>query len=67
MDPKHFEPGLYPNTVDIDVAMNNLIENVLVYQKHGYSGSHVSVDKITQKLAILLYEDESVLILQSSD
>ena len=32
MEPKHFEPGLYPNTVDIDVAMNNLIENVLVYK-----------------------------------
>ena len=36
-------------------------------QKHEYNGIFVSVDKITQKIAIHLPQDQSVFIIQSAD
>ena len=51
IQPMHVEPGLYPSIVDIVVAMND----------KDY------LDKITQKFAIHLPEDQSVFIIQSAD
>ena len=63
----HVEPGLYPSIVDIVVAMNDKVRKRLGAQKYNYNGIYVSVDKITQKVAIHLLEDQSVFIIQSAD
>ena len=61
------EPGLYPSIVDIVVAMKNKIRERLGSQVFEYSGIYVSVDKITQKVAVHLPESQSVFIIQSAD
>ena len=63
----HIEPGLYPSIVDIVVAMNDKVRKRIGAQKYEYNGIYVSVDKITQKIAIYLTEDQSVFIVQSAD
>ena len=63
----HIEPGLYPNIVDIVVTIYNKIRECLGAQVLDYNGIYVSVDKITQKVAVRLPENQSVLVLQSSD
>ena len=65
--PMNIEPGLYPSIVDIVVAMNNKIRERLGAQVFEYNGIYVSVDKITQKVAVHLPESQSVLIIQSAD
>ena len=61
----HIEPGLYPSIVDIVVAMNEIVQRRIGAQKHEYNGTDGSVDKITQKIAINLPEDQSVFLIQS--
>ena len=63
----HIEPGLYPSVVDIVVAMNNKIRECVGAQTFEYNGIYVSVDKITQKVAVHLPENPSVFIIRSSD
>ena len=53
--------------VDIVVAMNDKVRKRRGAQKYEYNGIYVSVDKITQKVAIHLPEDQSVFIIQSAD
>ena len=65
--PMHMEPGLYPSIVDIVVAMNNKIRERPGAQAFESSGIYVSVDKITQKVAVHLPENQSVFFIQSSD
>ena len=65
--PMNIEPGLYPSIVDIVVAMNNKIRERLGAQVFEYNGIYVSVDKITQKVAVHLPESQSVFIIQSAD
>ena len=48
IQPMHIEPGLYPNIVDIVVAMNDKVRKRIGAQKNEYSGIYVSVAKITQ-------------------
>ena len=67
IQPMHVEPGLYPSIVDIVVAMNDKDRKRIGAQKYEYNGIYVSVDKITQKVAIHLPEDQSVFIIQSAD
>ena len=64
--PMNIEPGLYPSIVDIVVAMNNNIRERLGAQVFDYNGIYVSVDKITQKVAVHLPENQSVFIIQSA-
>ena len=64
--PMYFEPGLYPTIVDIFVAMNNKNRERLGAQAFENIGIYVSVDKITQKVAVHLPENQSVFINQSS-
>ena len=52
IQPMHVEPGLYPSIVDIVVAMNDKAQKRICAQKYEYNGIYVSVDKITQKVAI---------------
>ena len=47
------ELGLYPNIVDIVVAMNDKVRKCLGEQKYEYNGIYVSVDKVTQKLPFI--------------
>ena len=47
----HIEPGLYPTTVDIVVAMNDSVRKPIGAQKYEYIEIYVSVD--TQKTAII--------------
>ena len=63
----HIESGLYPSIVDIVVAMNNKIREFLAAQAFEYNGTYVSVDKKTQKVAVLLPQNQSVFFIQSSD
>ena len=63
----HIEPGLYPSIVDIVVAMNDKVRKRIGAQKYEHNGINVSVDKITQKIAIHLPEDQSVFIIQCAD
>ena len=63
----HTEPGLYSNIVDIVVAMNNKIQERLGAQALEYNGFYVSVDEITQNVAVHLPENQSVFIVQGSD
>ena len=65
--PMHFEPRLYPSIVDIVVAMNNKNPERLGAQAFENNGFYVSVDKITQKVAVHLPENQSVFIIESSD
>ena len=65
--PMNIEPGLYPSIVDIVVAMNNKIREHLGAQVFEYNGIYVSVDKITQKVAVHLPESQSVFLIQSAD
>ena len=65
--PMIIDPGLYPSIVDIVVAMNNKIAERLGAQAFEYNGIYVSVDKITQKIAVQLPENQSAFIIQSSD
>ena len=58
----NIEPGLYPSIVDIIVSMNNKIQERLGAQLFEYNGIYVSVDKITQKYAVHLPENQSVFI-----
>ena len=58
---------MYPSIVDIVVAMNDKNRKRIGTQKYEYNGIYVSVDKIIQKVAILLPEDQSVFIIQSAD
>ena len=67
IQPMHIEPGLYPSIVDIVVAMNDKVRKRIGAQKYEYNGIYVSVDKITQKIAIHLPEDQLVFIIQSAD
>ena len=67
IQPMHVEPGLYPSIVDVVVAMNDKVRKRIGAQKYEYNGIYVSVDKITQKVAIHLPEDQSVFIIQSAD
>ena len=59
--PMNIEPGLYPSIVDILVAMNNKIRERLGAQAFECNGLYVSFDKITQKVAVPLPENQSVL------
>ena len=61
------EPGLYPSIVDIVVAMNLKFRECLGAQVFEYNGIYVSVDKITQKVAVHLPESQPVFINQSAD
>ena len=63
----HIEPGLYQTIVDIVVANNNKIRECLGAQVFEYSAIFVSVDKITQKIAVQLPKNQSVFIIQSSE
>ena len=65
--PMNIEPRLYPSIVDIVLAMNNKIRERLGIQVFEYNGIYVSVDKITQKVAVHLPESQSVFIIQSAD
>ena len=65
--PMNIEPGLYPKIVDIVVARNNKIRERLGAQVFKYNGIYVSVDKIKQKVAVHLPENQSVFIIQSAD
>ena len=67
IQPRHYEPESYPSTFDIVVAMYDKVRKRIGAQKHEYNGIFVSVDKITQKIAIHLPEDQSVFIIQSAD
>ena len=67
IQPMHIEPGLYPSIVDIVVALNDKVRKRIGAQKYESNGVYVSVDKITQKVAIHLPEDQSVFIIQSAD
>ena len=63
--PMYVELGLYPSIVDIVVAMNNKIRERLSAHAFEYNGTYVSVDKITQKVAVHLPENQSVFVIQS--
>ena len=65
--PMNIEPGLYPSIVEILEAMNNKTRERLGAQVFEYNGILVSVDKITQKVAVHLPESQSVFIIQSAD
>ena len=67
IQPMLIEPGLYPSIVDIVVAMNDKVRKRIGAQNYEYNGIYVSIDKITQKIAIHLPEDQSVFIIQSAD
>ena len=56
----HIEPGLYPSFVNIVVAMNNKVRERLGAQAFEYNGICVLVDKVTQKVAVHLPENQSV-------
>ena len=65
--PMNIEKGLYPSFADIVVAMNNKIRERLGAQAFEYNGIYVSVDKITQKVAVHLPENQSVFMIESAD
>ena len=54
IEPMHIDSGLYPSFVIIFVAMNSKIRERLVVQAFEDNGIYVSVDKITQKIAVHL-------------
>ena len=63
----HVELGLYPSFVDVVVVMNNKIRERLGAQAFEYNGIYVSVDNLTQKVAVQLPENQSLFMIQSSD
>ena len=63
----HIEPGLYPSKVDTVVAMNSKVREHLGTRALEYNGIYVSVDRITQNIAVHLPENQSVFFIQSSD
>ena len=67
IQPVDIKPALHRNIVDVVVAMNDKVRKRIGAQKYEYNGIYVSVDKITQKIAIPLPEDQSVFIIQSAD
>ena len=67
IQPMHTEAGLYPSIADVVVALNPKVRKRISAQKYEYNGIYLSVDKITQKIAIHLPEDQSVFIIQSAD
>ena len=67
VQPMHIEPGRYPSIVDIVVAMNEKFGKRIAAQKKEYNVIYVSLDKITEKIAIQLPEDQSVFIILSAD
>ena len=67
IQPMLIEPGLYPSIVDKVVAVNDKVRKRMGVQKYECNGIYVSVEKITQKNAIHLPEDQSVFIIQSAD
>ena len=64
--PMHIDPGLYPGIVDRVAAMNSKIRERLGAQAFEYNGIYLSVDKITQKIAVHLPEIKLVFMIQSS-
>ena len=50
--PMHVELGLYPSFVDVVVVMNNKIRERLVIKHLNITEMYVSVDNITQKVAV---------------
>ena len=67
VQPMHIEPGLYPNFVDIVVALNDIVRKSIGAQKYENNGFNVSGDEITQKSAIHSPGDQSVFMIQSVD
>ena len=65
----HYDPGLYPSTVDIVVALNDKVRNSIGAQKIQFNGIYVSVDKITKKMPFnyLRIEDQSVFLIRSAE
>ena len=65
----HYDPGLYPSTVDIVVALNDKVRNSIGAQKIEFNGIYVSVDKITKKMPFnyLRIEDQSVFLIRSAE
>ena len=59
----YIEPRLYPITIDIVVTGNKQIRECLDAQAFEYSGIYVSVDKVTQKIAVHLPENQSAFII----
>ena len=60
IEPMHIEPELYPSFVDIVVNMYSKIRERLGAQAFQYNGMYVSVNKITRKIAVHPFEDQSV-------
>ena len=60
------EPGLYPRMVDIAVAMKNKNGVIPGAQVFEYNGSYVSIDDITQQIAIQLTEDQPFFVFQNT-
>ena len=58
---------MYPSFVDIVVARNKKIRERLGAQTVEYNRSYVSVDEITQKIAVPLTEDQSLFVFHRSD
>ena len=67
IEPMHKKPGLYPNIVDIVVAMNNTIRERPGAQAFEYNRIYLSVEQNTQKIALHLPENQSVFLIQNSD
>ena len=65
----HYDPGLYPSTVGIVVALNDKVRNSIGAQKIEFNGIYVSVNKITKKLPFnyLRIEDQSVFLIRSAE
>ena len=61
--PMNIEPGLYPSFVDIVVAMKNKIRERVGAHAFEYNGIYVSVDKVTQNVAVHLPENQSIFII----
>ena len=60
----YLEPGLYHSITDIVEAMNSLIQN---RNNHNTTCIGVKVDRRSQKVAFLLVNDESGLVISSID
>ena len=50
----HIDPRLYPSIVVLVVAMNDKVQKSIGSQNYDYKGIYVSVDTITQEIAIPL-------------
>ena len=67
IQPMHNEHGLYPSIVVIIVAMNDKVRKRICARTYEHNGVYLSLDKITQKVAIHLLEDQSPFITQKAD